>query len=70
MLPDIAAHQQDIYQVLAVGPGRKLEDGTVVPVEVAPGEKILVDRFAIQSKDEVAPSQFIIDESAVAMVLS
>jgi chaperonin GroES len=69
MFPQNHDPQQDIFRVLAVGPGRKLKDGATVPVEAKSGDHILVDKFSIGSKVEAGPGQFIIEESAVAMVM-
>lgn len=33
------------YRVLAVGPGRKLKNGTVVPPEVKPGDYVLAELY-------------------------
>lgn len=38
--------QPDTGTVIAVGPGRKLEDGTMLIPEVKVGDKIILDRFA------------------------
>lgn len=46
-LPETAAQdkpQQGV--VLATGPGRRLEDGTLVPMQVKPGQKIVFGAYA------------------------
>ncbi|MDP1608100.1 MAG: co-chaperone GroES [Chlamydiales bacterium] len=48
ILPDSAKKKQETARVLAVGPGKKLDDGQVVPVPVAVGDLILMDKYASQ----------------------
>lgn len=48
ILPDSAKKKQETAKVVAVGPGKKLDDGQVVPVPVVVGDIILMDRYAGQ----------------------
>ena len=43
VLPGSAAEKPSQGEVLAVGPGKKLEDGTVQPLDLTVGDKILFD---------------------------
>lgn len=60
--------EQQVYLVLAVGPGRLLPNGNRVLPEIDPGQRVLIDQYSIQSKVEAGPNQFLIDSSAVALV--
>lgn len=48
ILPDSAKKKQETARVLAVGSGKKLDDGQVIPVPVAVGDVILMDKYASQ----------------------
>ena len=48
MLPESAKKKQETARVVAVGPGKKLDDGTVLPMPVAVGDVILMDKYAGQ----------------------
>ena len=46
VLPDTVKERPQEGTILAVGPGRTLDDGTREPIEVAVGEKILFQKYA------------------------
>lgn len=46
VLPDTAKEKPQEGEVTAVGRGRRLDDGQVVPLEVKKGDKILFGRYA------------------------
>jgi chaperonin GroES len=46
VLPDTAKERPQEGTVLAVGPGRVLDDGTREPMEVSEGQKILFQKYA------------------------
>jgi chaperonin GroES len=46
VLPDTVKERPQEGTILAVGPGRILDDGTREPIEVAVGEKILFQKYA------------------------
>jgi chaperonin GroES len=48
ILPDSAKKKQESAKVVAVGDGKKLEDGKVVPVPVNVGDIILMDKYSGQ----------------------
>lgn len=48
ILPDSAKKKQETAKVVAVGPGKKLEDGKVLPVPVKVGDIVLMDKYAGQ----------------------
>jgi hypothetical protein len=47
--------------VLAVGP--------LADPEIKPGLRVLIDRFRLMAKTQVAPDQFLVADSTCAMVL-
>ena len=46
VIPDTAAEKPDQGEVLAVGPGKKNEDGKVVPVDLKVGDKVLFGKYS------------------------
>lgn len=48
ILPDSAKKKQESAKVVAVGDGKKLEDGKVIPVPVNIGDIILMDKYSGQ----------------------
>lgn len=46
VLPDKAKERPQEGEVKAVGPGRVLDDGTRVPMEVKEGDKVVFSKFA------------------------
>jgi len=46
VIPDSAKEKPTQAEVVAVGPGKVLDNGEVRPVSVKPGEKVLVGKYA------------------------
>ncbi len=46
IIPDSAKERPLEGEVLAVGNGKKLEDGTVIPLDVKAGDRILFGKYA------------------------
>ena len=46
VIPDTAAEKPDQGEVLAIGPGKKNEDGKLSPVDVQVGEKVLFGKYS------------------------
>lgn len=46
ILPDTAKEKPVIGEVVAVGPGRKSDDGNMVPMEVKTGDKVLYGKYS------------------------
>ena len=49
VIPDTAAEKPDQGEIIAVGTGKVLEDGSVRPLEVKVGDKVLFGKYAGQS---------------------
>ena len=45
VIPDTAAEKPDQGEVLAVGPGKKNDEGKLFPVDVKVGDKILFGKY-------------------------
>lgn len=48
ILPDSAKKKQESARIMAVGPGKKLEDGKVIPMPVKVGDIVLMDKYSGQ----------------------
>ncbi len=46
ILPDTAKEKPVIGEVVAVGPGRKSDDGKIVPMELKVGDKVLYGKYS------------------------
>jgi chaperonin GroES len=46
IIPDTAKEKPQQGKIIAVGKGRKTEDGTVVPLDVKVGDRILFGKYA------------------------
>ena len=59
ILPDSAKKKQETAKVVAVGSGKKLDDGKTVPVPVKVGDTILMDKYSGQEVT-IADEEFVI----------
>ena len=48
ILPDSAKKKQETAKVIAIGSGKSLEDGKILPVPVKVGDVILMDKYSAQ----------------------
>lgn len=48
ILPDSAKKKQESAKVVAVGDGKRLEDGKVLPISLKVGDIILMDKYSAQ----------------------
>jgi chaperonin GroES len=48
VIPDTAREKPNQGEVIAVGPGRRDEDGRLVPMEVAVGDRVLYAKYTGQ----------------------
>ena len=48
ILPDSAKKKQETAKVIAVGAGKLLDDGKILPVPVKEGDIILTDKYSAQ----------------------
>jgi chaperonin GroES len=49
VIPDTAKEKPEQGEVIAVGHGRLLQDGTTLPLQVKTGEKVLFGKYAGQA---------------------
>ena len=48
ILPDTAKKKQEMTEVVAVGPGKKTQEGKMSPMPVHAGQTVLIDKYAGQ----------------------
>ncbi len=46
IIPDSAKEKPQEAEILAAGKGKRLEDGTIVPLDVKAGDKVLIGKYA------------------------
>lgn len=46
ILPDTAKEKPVVGEIVAVGPGRKADDGKVIPLDVKVGDKVLYGKYS------------------------
>lgn len=69
ILPDSAKKKQETAVIIAVGTGKRTDDGKVIPVNVSIGDKILMDKYAGQ-EITIDDEEFVIlrDEDIIAII--
>ena len=48
VIPDTAKEKPNQGEVIAVGPGRRTDDGNIVPMDVAVGDRVLYAKYTGQ----------------------
>jgi len=46
ILPDTAKEKPVVGEILAVGPGRRTDDGKLVPLDIKVGDKVLYGKYS------------------------
>jgi chaperonin GroES len=69
VIPDSATEKPSQGEVLAVGPGKKLENGDVQPMDLAVGDKVLFGQYAGSSVKLDGEELLIMSESEVFGVI-
>jgi chaperonin GroES len=69
IIPDAAAEKPSQGDVLAVGTGRVDQDGTVIPMVVAVGDRILFSKTAVQTvKVDNEEFNFVYETDVMAII--
>jgi chaperonin GroES len=45
IIPDTAKEKPQEAEVIAVGPGKRAEDGSRIPMELSAGQKVLISKY-------------------------
>ncbi|AFK63788.1 co-chaperonin GroES [Advenella kashmirensis WT001] len=70
VIPDSAAEKPDQGEVVAVGPGKKTEDGKVIAVDLKVGDKVLFGKYAGQSVKVDGEELLVIREEEILAVVA
>jgi chaperonin GroES len=70
ILPDSAKKKQETALVIAVGPGEMNKDGKLLPMSVAVGDKILIDKYGSQEVTIDNEEYVIVKESDVLAIIN
>ena len=69
VIPDTAAEKPDTGEVMAVGNGKKTEDGKVIPLDVKVGDKVLFGKYSGQTVKVKGEEWLVIREEDVMGIL-
>ena len=69
VIPDTAAEKPDQGEVMAVGPGKKNDDGKVSPVDVKAGDKVLIGKYSGSEVKIDGEEHIILREDDILAVL-
>jgi chaperonin GroES len=69
VIPESAAEKPDQGEVVAVGPGKRTEDGKVLPVDLKVGDKVLFGKYAGQSVKVDGEELLVIREEEILAVM-
>jgi chaperonin GroES len=69
VIPESAAEKPDQGEVIAVGPGKKTEDGKILPVDLKVGDKILFGKYAGQAVKVDGEELLVIREEEILAVI-
>ena len=69
VIPDSAAEKPDQGEIVAVGTGKRTEDGKVLPLEVKVGDKVLFGKYAGQTVKVEGEEMLVIREDEILAVI-
>jgi len=70
IIPDTAKEQPQEGKVIAVGTGIILPDGTIKPLDVKKGDKILFSKYGVQPITVEGEEYLIVSEEAILAVVT
>jgi chaperonin GroES len=65
VIPDTAKEKPQQGEVIAVGPGRRDEDGKIIPMEIAVGDRVLYAKYTGQEVKIENEELIVLKESDV-----
>ncbi|MCX5590954.1 co-chaperone GroES [Alcaligenes endophyticus] len=69
VIPESAAEKPDQGEILAVGPGKKNENGTLVPLDLKVGDKVLFGKYSGQAVKIDGEELLVIREEEIFAVI-
>ena len=70
VIPESAAEKPDQGEILAVGPGKRNEDGKIKPLDVKVGDKVLFGKYAGQTVKVDGDEVMVIREEEILAVVN
>lgn len=69
VIPESAAEKPDQGEVIAVGPGKTADNGTVIALEVKVGDKVLFGKYAGQAVKVDGEDLLVISEDDILAII-
>jgi len=69
VIPESAAEKPDQGEILAVGTGKRTEDGKILPMDVKVGDKVLFGKYAGQTVKVDGDEVLVIREDEILAVI-
>jgi chaperonin GroES len=69
IIPDTAKERPVIGEIVAVGPGRKGDDGKLIPVEVKIGDKVMYGKYSATEITVDGQEYLVMRESDIIAVV-
>ncbi len=69
VIPESAAEKPDQGEVIAVGPGKTADNGSVIALEVKVGDKVLFGKYAGQAVKVDGEDLLVINEGDILAVI-
>ncbi|MCS6944947.1 MAG: co-chaperone GroES [Sutterellaceae bacterium] len=70
VIPDNAAEKPDQGEVIAVGPGKRDENGKLIPIDLKVGDKVLFGKYAGQTVKIEGEEYLVMREEDVMGVIT
>jgi chaperonin GroES len=70
IIPDTAKEKPQEGEVVAVGSGKRLENGTLIPVEVKEGDRVLFGKYSGNEIKVEGTDYLIVRESEILGILA
>ncbi len=70
ILAGSAEEKQDLGEVIAVGPGKKADNGQIIPVDLKVGDKVLFGKYAGQAVKVDGEELLVVREEEILAVFA
>lgn len=70
IIPDTAKEKPETGVVVAVGPGKKTDSGTVLPMSVKVGDKVMFSKYGFDEVKVAGVEYYLISEANILAILS
>ena len=70
IIPDSAKEKPETGVVVAVGPGKKTDNGSVVPVGVKVGDKVMFSKYGFDEVKVAGVEYYLISEANILAILN